>query len=272
MMGSGCMSKKEDSSSFWLLGGLAVLGIGAAVLLGGNTNTHQDTTSLGGGGSGGGMGGDVVSDMPGVSGDVQYPSQAQQRPIVQYIPQPYYFPPQVQPQQDILPQQNYQAMEAYEAGLQLADALNTDANNFAERGIIPTEVHYSWADNLGGGVAYATGTLTEEAQQRYVENLNNPTPAPIKLKEPTFSSGESYYAFVNPNDISQVYIAKKQTTSDAPSRSSSSGGWSSGSSSSGGSSSSSSSGSVSFSGGGGGKKSGVSASGTLSGGGSFVDI
>ena len=267
MTGSGCMSKK-DNSSFWLLGGLAVLGIGAAVLLGGNTNTQQDNTSYGGGGSAGGMGGDVVTDMPGVSGDVQYPSQAQQRPIVQYIPQPYYIPPQVQPQQDILPQQSYQAMEAYEAGLQLADSLNTDANNFAERGIIPTDVHYSWADNLGGGVAYATGTLTEEAQQRYVENLNNPTPAPIKLKEPTFSSGESYYAFVNPYNISEVYIARKQTTSDAPSRSSSSGSSSSGSSSSGGSSS----GRMSWSGGGGGGLSGVTASGSLAGGGSFVDI
>ena len=262
------MSEKNNSS-FWLLGGLAVLGIGAAVLLGGNTNTQQDNTSYGGGGSAGGMGGDVVTDMPGVSGDVQYPSQAQQRPIVQYIPQPFYQPPQVQPQQDILPQQSYQAMEAYEAGLQLADSLNTDANNFAERGIIPTDVHYSWADNLGGGVAYATGTLTEEAQQRYIENLNNPTPAPIKLKEPTFSSGEKYFAFVNPDNISEVYIARKQTTSDAPSRSSSSDfGSSSGSSSS----SSSSSGSMSFSGGGGGLKSGVSASGSLSGGGSFVDI
>lgn len=259
----------KDNSSFWLLGGLAVLGIGAAVLLGGNTNTQQDNTSYGGGGSAGGMGGDVVTDMPGVSGDVQYPSQAQQQPIVQYIPQYIQQPIYAQPQQDILPQQSYQAMEAYEAGLQLADSLNTDANNFAERGIIPTEVHYSWADNLGGGVAYATGTLTEEAQRDFVENLNNPTPAPIKLKEPTFSSGESYFAFVNPNDTSQVYIAKKHTTSDAPSRSSSSGSSSSGSSSS---SSSSSGGSISFSGGGGGLKSGVSASGSLSGGGSFVDI
>lgn len=260
---------KEDNSSFWLLGGLAVLGIGAAVLLGGNNSTQQDTTSYGGGGSAGGMGGDVVSDMPGVSGDVQYPSQVQQRPIVQYIPQPFYQPPQVQPQQDILPQQSYQAMEAYEAGLQLADALNTDANNFAEQGIIPTEVHYSWADNLGGGVAYATGTLTEEAQQRYIENLNNPTPAPIKLKEPTFSSGEKYFAFVNPDNISEVYIATKQTTSDAASRSSSSGGWSSDSSSS---SSSSSDSSSSWTGGGGGGLSGVTASGSLAGGGSFVDI
>lgn len=264
------MSEK-DSSSFWLLGGLAVLGIGAAVLLGANTNTQQDTTSYGGGGSAGGMGGDVFGgDMPGTSGDVQYPSQAQQRPIVQYIPQYIQQPIYAQPQQDILPQQSYQAMEAYEAGLQLADSLNTDANNFAERGIIPTEVHYSWSESLGGGTAYATGTLTEEAQRNFVENLNNPTPAPIKLKEPTFSSGESYFAFVNPNDTSQVYIAKKQTTSDAPSRSSSSG-WSSSSSSSGGSSSSSSS-SSSWSGGGGGKLSGVSSSGSLSGGGSFVDI
>ena len=269
----------KDNSSFWLLGGLAVLGIGAAVLLGGNT--QQDTTSYGGGGSAGGMGGDVVTDMPGTTDSVQYPSQTA-NPVVQYIPQ--YIPQYIQapiygePQQDILPQQSYQAMEAYEAGLQLADSLNTDANNFAERGIIPTEVHYSWSESLGGGTAYATGTLTEEAQREYVENLKNPTPAPIKLKEPTFTSGESYYAFVNPNDISQVYIAKKHTTSDAPSRSSSSGGSSSGSSSSGSSSSgssssgSSSSGSFSFSGGGGGLKSGVSASGSLSGGGSFVDI
>lgn len=257
MMGSGSMSKKDDSSSFWLLGGLAVLGIGAAVLLGGNGGTQQDNTSYGGG-SAGGMGGDVVTDMPGTTGDVQYPSQVQQRPIVQYIPQPFYQPPQLQPQQDILPQQSYQAMEAYEAGLQLADSLNTDANNFAERGIIPTEVHYSWAESLGGGTAYATGTLTEEAQQRYIENLNNPTPAPIKLKEPTFTSGESYYAFVNPNDISQVYIARKQTTSDATSRSSSK--------------ASSDSTTDGWSGGGGGLKSGVSASGSLSGGGSFVDI
>lgn len=246
----------KGNSSFWLLGGLAVLGIGAAVLLGGNTNTQEDTTSYGGG-SAGGMGGDVVTDMPGVTGDVQYPSQAQQLPIVQYIPQYIQQPIYAQPQQDILPQQSYQAMEAYEAGLQLADSLNTDANNFAERGIIPTEVHYSWADNLGGGVAYATGTLTEEAQRNFVVNLHNPTPAPIKLKEPTFASGESYYAFVNPNDTSQVYIAKKQTTSDAPSRSSSSG---------------SSSSSSSWSGGGGGGLSGVTASGSLAGGGSFVDI
>lgn len=251
------MSKKDESSSFWLLGGLAVLGIGAAVLLGGNSNTQQDNTTYGGGGSAGGMGGDVVTDMPGTTGGVQYPSQAQQQPIVQYIPQyiPQYVP---QPQQDILQQQSYQAMEAYEAGLQLADSLNTDANNFAERGIIPTEVHYSYADNLGGGVAYATGTLTEEAQQRYIENLNNPTPAPIKLKEPSFTSGESYYAFVNPNNISQVWIAKKKTTSDAPSRSSSK--------------AASDSTSDGWSGGGGGLKSGVSASGSLSGGGSFVDI
>ena len=263
------MSNKNNSS-FWLLGGLAVLGIGAAVLLGGNTNTQQDTTSYGGGGSAGGMGGDVFGgDMPGTSGDVQYPNQAT-NPIVQYIPQVFYQPVPMQPQQDILPQQSYQAMEAYEAGLQLADSLNTDANNFAERGIIPTEVHYSWSESLGGGTAYATGTLTEEAQRNFVENLNNPTPAPIKLKEPTFASGESYYAFVNPNDTSQVYIAKKHTTSDAPSRSSSSGG-SSSSSSSGGSSSSSSS-TSSWSGGGGGKLSGVSSSGSLSGGGSFVDI
>lgn len=269
------MSKKEDNSSFWLLGGLAVLGIGAAVLLGGNSSTQQDNTSYGGGGSAGGMGGDALAgDMPGTTTGIQYPSQGQQQPIVQYIPQPFYQPPQYIPPQYI-PQPetpNYQAMEAYEAGLQLADSLNTDANNFAERGIIPTEVHYSWSEALGGGVAYATGTLTEEAQQRYIENLANPTPAPIKLKEPTFSSGESYFAFVNPNDTSQVYIAKKQTTSDSPSRSSSSGGWSSGGSSSGSSSSSSSSGSMSFSGGGGGLKSGVSASGSLSGGGSFVDI
>ena len=237
-----------------------MLGIGAAVLLGGNSSTQQDTTSYGGGGSAGGMGGDVFgSDMPGTSGDVQYPSQSQQNPIVQYIPQYIQVPIYGQPQQDILPQQSYQAMEAYEAGLQLADSLNTDANNFAERGIIPSEVHYSWADNLGGGVAYATGTLTEEAQQRYVENLNNPTPAPIKLKEPTFSSGESYYAFVNPNDISQVYIARKQTTSDAPSRSSSSG-------------SDSDSKSDGWSGGGGGKLSGVSSSGSFSNGGGYVDI
>lgn len=262
MMGSGSMSEKV-SSSFWLLGGLAVLGIGAAVLLGGNTETQQGNTSYGGG-SAGGMGGDVVTDMPGVTGDVQYPSQSQHRPIVQYIPQYIPQPIYAQPQQDILPQQSYQAMEAYEAGLQLADSLNTDANNFAERGIIPTEVYYSWSESLGGGTAYATGTLTEEAQRNFVENLNNPTPAPIKLKEPTFSSGESYFAFVNPNDTSQVYIAKKHTTSDAPSRSSSSGGSSSGGSSSGGS--------ISFSGGGGGLKSGVSATGSLSGGGSFVDI
>ena len=263
------MSKK-DSSSFWLLGGLAVLGIGAAVLLGGNSSTQQDNTSYGGG-SAGGMGGDVIADMPGTSDSVQYPSQSQQRPIVQYIPQyipqPIYGQPQPQ-----MP--NYQAMEAYEAGLQLADSLNTDANNFAERGITPTEVHYSWSESLGGGTAYATGTLTEEAQRNVVESMNNPTPAPIKLKEPTFSSGESYFAFVNPNDTSQVYIARKQTTSDAPSRSSSSGGWSdSGSSSSGSSSSgSSSSGSISFSGGGGGGLSGVKASGSLAGGGSFVDV
>ena len=272
------MSNSDKNSSFWLLGGLAVLGIGAAVLLGGNTNTQQDTTSYGGGGSAGGMGGDVFGgDMPGTSGDVQYPRQAQ-NPVVQYIPQVFYQPVPMQPQQDILPQQSYQAMEAYEAGLQLADSLNTDANNFAERGIIPTEVHYSWSESLGGGTAYATGTLTEEAQREYVENLKNPTPAPIKLKEPTFTSGESYYAFVNPSNPSQVYIAKKHTTSDAPSRSSSSGGSSSGSSSSGSSSSgssssgSSSSGSFSWSGGGGGKLSGVSSSGSLSGGGSYVDI
>ena len=258
-MGSGSMSK--DNSSFWLLGGLAVLGIGAAVLLSGNTNTQQDTTSYGGGGSAGGMGGDVFGgDMPGTSGDVQYPNQAT-NPIVQYIPQYFQVPIYGQPQQDILPQQSYQAMEAYEAGLQLADSLNTDANNFAERGIIPTEVHYSWSESLGGGTAYATGTLTEEAQRNFVENLNNPTPAPIKLKEPTFASGESYFAFVNPNDTSQVYIAKKHTTSDAPSRSSSSGG-----------SSSSSSSSSPWSGGGGGGLSGVTASGSLAGGGSFVDI
>lgn len=257
-MGSGSMSK-EDNSSFWLLGGLAVLGIGAAVLLGGNS-TQQDNTSYGGGGSAGGMGGDVFGgDMPGTTQGMQYPSQAQ-NPVVQYIPQVFYQPPQVQPQQDILPQQSYQAMEAYEAGLQLADSLNTDANNFAERGIIPTEVHYSWADNLGGGVAYATGTLTEEAQQRYVENLNNPTPAPIKLKEPTFSSGESYFAFVDPNNISDVYIARKQTTSDAASRGSSYSGTDSDSSTDG------------WNGGGGGKLSGVTSSGSLSGGGSFVDI
>lgn len=263
------MSKKEDNSSFWLLGGLAVLGIGAAVLLGGNSSTQQDNTSYGGGGSAGGMGDDVVTDMPGVSGDVQYPPQGQQQPIVQYIPQ---YIPQYVPQPQQVP--NYKAMEAYEAGLQLADSLNTDANNFAEQGIIPTDVHYSYAENLGGGVAYATGTLTEEAQRNVVESINNPTPAPVKPQGTiSFASGESYFAFVNPNDISQVYIAKKQTTSDAPSRTSSSGGWSSGSSSSGSSSSSSSSsGSMSFSGGGGGKLSGVSSSGSLSGGGSFVDI
>ena len=258
------MSKKEDNSSFWLLGGLAVLGIGAAVFLSGD-KPQQDNTSYGGGGSAGGMGGDVIADMPGTSDSVQYPSQTQQRPIVQYIPQ--YIPQPIygQPQQQT---PNYQAMEAYEAGLQLADSLNTDANSFAEQGIIPTEVHYSYADNLGGGVAYATGTLTEEAQQRYVENLKNPTPAPVKPQGSiSFASGESYYAFVNPNDISQVYIAKKQTTSDAPSRSSSSG--SSGSSSSDSSSSGSSS---SWSGGGGGGLSGVKASGSLAGGGSFVDV
>lgn len=250
------MSKKEDnSSSFWLLGGLAVLGIGAAVLLGGNSSTQQDTTSLGGGGSAGGMGGDVVTDMPGVSGGVQYPSQGQQQPIVQYIPQYYQVP--IYGEQPQVP--NYKAMEAYEAGLQLADSLNTDANNFAEQGIIPTDVHYSYAENLGGGVAYATGTLTEEAQQRYVENLANPTPAPVKPQGTiSFASGESYFAFVNPNDISQVYIAKKQTTSDSPSRSSSK--------------AASDSTTDGWSGGGGGLKSGVSASGSLSGGGSFVDV